>query len=423
MIVYFVFLVLFCLIFAAAAVTGLLWVGFAAALPALGVFWLGGKAAAEQLSAVSECSLLRSEFGTLAQNISDGVVVYSHQFKILYVNRVTEQIFNIKATECVGQKISPQKTSGSGITALTRVIFPLLADSVTQISESGEWPQIADISTNEPKLNLRVTLDKITDGGSPAVFIKTIHDNTREGAVFEEKTEFINTAAHQLRTPLTVINWALENIKNITSGKLPEAERAADDAMIISARALKITNDLLDAAKIEEGRFGYKFSDLDLVQLVQDAVEQIYATAKQKDITIYFEHAGLESLPASMDGERIGLAISNVLDNAIKYNNPNGMVKISLGSDGENAIINVVDSGNGIPAEELKNLFKKFFRGTNAEQLEPNGSGLGLFITKNIIDRHGGKIYAESQQGRGTMFKLLIPLKRANIGAENKREE
>ena len=255
------------------------------------------------------------------------------------------------------------------------------------------------------------------------MFIKTIHDNTREGAVFEEKTEFINTAAHQLRTPLTVINWALENIKNITSGKLPEAERAADDAMIISARALKITNDLLDAAKIEEGRFGYKFSDLDLVQLVQDAVEQIYATAKQKDITIYFEHAGLESLPASMDGERIGLAISNVLDNAIKYNNPNGMVKISLGSDGENAIINVVDSGNGIPAEELKNLFKKFFRGTNAEQLEPNGSGLGLFITKNIIDRHGGKIYAESQQGRGTMFKLLIPLKRANIGAENKREE
>jgi len=146
----------------------------------------------------------------------------------------------------------------------------------------------------------------------------------------------------------------------------------------------------------------------------------------QKEIDalqLHVTHHVKKNVQVSFDPRLLHIVFLKILHNAIKYNNPNGMVKISLGSDGENAIINVVDSGNGIPAEELKNLFKKFFRGTNAEQLEPNGSGLGLFITKNIIDRHGGKIYAESQQGRGTMFKLLIPLKRANIGAENKREE
>jgi signal transduction histidine kinase len=120
------------------------------------------------------------------------------------------------------------------------------------------------------------------------------------------------------------------------------------------------------------------------------------------------------------DEEKLTMAITNIIENAIKYNYENGLVNITLEIDPylkNSARLSIADTGIGIPKESLPKIFSKFYRAENAQKLEPNGSGLGLYITKNIIEKHGGKIHIESQEKRGTTFIINIPI---NISPETK---
>ncbi len=365
-------------------------------------------------SSSSEHNLVSSkELDVILRDLEDGVVIYSPQFEILHMNPAAERLFSISGQKYVGTRIKPEISSNPELKVLTQTVFPSLASSVLQVSEANEWPQIVDILIDEPELKLHTTLSRvIDDAGRILLFIKIVRDETRERSILRSKNEFINTAAHQLRTPLTAINWAFENIKTMSKDSSPEIASVADEAMKVSERALKITNDLLDVAKMEEGRFGYKFAPCDLVEFSEEVVNTLRAVASQKDVSLSLDHSGLGSLEAPrVDRERLGMALFNIIDNAIKYTLSNGTVRVKISRDDQYAYIDVSDSGVGIEQEDLKNLFKKFFRGSNVEQLEPNGNGLGLFITKNIIERHGGRISVTSQVNRGTTFRFSIPLK------------
>ena len=243
--------------------------------------------------------------------------------------------------------------------------------------------------------------------------MKLIKDESREQAIIQSKNEFINTAAHQLRTPLTALNWALENILKLSESASPETHEIAAEAIKVSERTLKITNDLLDVAKIEEGKFGYSFKNVDVIAFIKGIVDTIIPFAGQRSSRITFSHQGIEELYLSMDPDRLGLALFNLLDNAVKYNTEHGIVSVVLEKvSGDDFVkVSIQDSGVGIPENEKEKIFKKFYRATNAAQIEPNGNGLGLFITKNIIARHGGEIGFESHAGRGTTFWFTLPVK------------
>ncbi len=391
----------------------LLWLSL---VPAIAVSLIGARASIKYESDKNKFTLLSEEFLSIGRNISEGIVAYTPQFKILYINKAAEKIFDIDAKKYIGKKIEPDVSKNQDSKTFTQIMFPLLASSVLQISEEGEWPQTVNILIDEPERKFNTRLDRIKDtDGNTALFIKLIRDETREQGMLDEKKEFINTAAHQLRTPLTAINWALENIKTLSEKESGEIASAASEALAISQRMLKITNDLLDVAKMEEGKFGYNFNDADLVGLIKEIVNGLSPVAAQKSVFISFEHQNIESLLAHVDTEKLGLAIFNIVDNAIKYNNPKGMVKITLETAGNEAKISVADSGVGMSKEDLNNLFKKFFRGSEAETMEANGNGLGLFIARNIITKHRGTITVESEINRGTTFFITIPLFANNL--------
>jgi len=174
---------------------------------------------------------------------------------------------------------------------------------------------------------------------------------------------------------------------------------------------LKIVNDLLDASKIEEGRFGYHFENADIGAFLEMVLKEKTALAEEYKVKVYFQRAKEESIICLIDKEKLGYAVSNLIDNAIKYNVKNGEVVVGLGrlKDRPYILISVKDTGIGIPAEQINKLFSKFFRAENAIKIATEGSGLGLFIARNIIRRHGGDIWAESELNRGTTFYFTIP--------------
>lgn len=357
-------------------------------------------------------TLEKKKLESIIENLQDGFIAYDSSFKILEFNPVAEKIFRIRAQDILGKRIEPKFSVDPKFKILVQIIFPSLASSLVQISHANTWPQIVDVFTENPSLKLRTVLNRIqVENSSSFYFFKLIHDETRESAVLKSKNEFINTAAHQLRTPLTAINWAIENIIKISEGGNKEINEIAKETLHVSERTLKITNDLLDVAKMEEGRFGYNFQEIDIVSFVEEVVRASLPIAKQYSVKLSLSPE-IEKIKLKIDPERLGLALFNIIDNAIKYNSVGGSVTVSIKKDLKSGYVKIVveDFGAGIPKEDLNKVFTKFHRGANAVQLEPNGSGLGLFITRNIIRRHGGEIGVESIVGRGSTFWFILPI-------------
>src|SRR3989344_6808173 len=359
-----------------------------------------------------DLELERKRLNIVINSAREGIVAYDQNFKILIFNPAAEEIFNVKASEILGQSFTLKIKEGiqPRLRPLLTVLFPTLAQSIVRRTEPGSYPQIADISFEEPNLEIRITTNRIIDdAGNVLGFVKLITDRTRELALLRSKSEFITIASHQLRTPLSGLKWAVESLKN---EPLPENQK---DVVVNAAAAVnqlsKIVDDLLEVAKIEEGRFGYKFQEMDLTAFIEDALTQTKPIANQYRVRLYFDKPK-EAIPKiTADPQKLAMALSNLLDNAIKYNISNGEVIVKIEKDAKNPYlqISVKDTGIGIAGAESGNVFKKFFRAENAVRIAVDGTGLGLYIVKNIIRRHGGQIWVETTLNRGTTVYFTLP--------------
>lgn len=358
-----------------------------------------------------EIKLERNEMQSIIYNLFDGIIAYDQDFRILIFNRAAERILNIPADKVFNQNFTPEKAKDPNFSVLGQILYPSLAALVVRRSEQGIFPQIADFTFKQPmELNLRVTTDRIIDpSGRLLGFVKIIHDRTREIEILKSKSEFIEVAAHQLRTPLTSLNWIFESLARET---LTDSQKELVNMGLLGAGGvLKTVNDLLDVSQIEEGRFGYKFEDINIISLAEEILNGIMALAKESKIKIYFKKPEEASIMIFADPQKLSIAFSNLVTNAIKYNIENGEVVVEIQRlEGQPYVqISVKDTGIGIPPEDVKKLFTKFFRADNAQKTVTGGTGLGLYISKNIIKRHGGEIWAESQLNRGSTFYFTVP--------------
>ncbi|MBU2101436.1 PAS domain S-box protein [Patescibacteria group bacterium] len=348
---------------------------------------------------------------SIVTNLEDAVMAYDDNFKILLFNSTAEKIFGLTKEQVMGQIVGPEKVSDSKFTLLVQTLFPSLAPAVVGRSESGKLPQVVDITFSNPDREFRVSTDRILNkDGTLLGFVKLVKDRTREVQLIKSKSDFVSVAAHQLRTPLTAIDWTLESLSKNT--KLDEEDRSlAKNGLVATNNLLKTVNDLLNTAEIEDGRFGYKYQTVDLIKFIDDILANAQIVSKQYGLSLYFDKGGYKELKMSVDPTKLGLAISNLVDNAMKYNSKNGSVTVSLKQvkDKPYVQIDVQDTGVGISPSDVESIFQKFFRSANARKIQANGSGLGLYITKNIIQQHGGTIWVESTLGRGTTFSFTLP--------------
>ena len=236
-----------------------------------------------------------------------------------------------------------------------------------------------------------------------------IEQNARLVELDRMKDEFVALVSHELRTPLTSIVGYLEPLLDREAGPLSPTQERFLKTIDRNARALsRIVGDLLFLASIDAGKLTLQTEDVDLAQLVAEAVEACEPSAHGRGITLTVETAEVPTVRG--DRARLTQLTDNLLSNAIKFTPDGGHVEVHGHGNQSNAVIEIRDTGIGIPADEIPRLFTRFYRATSATEHAISGTGLGLAIVKTITDAHHGSIEVDSSPGVGTTMRVLLPL-------------
>ena len=226
------------------------------------------------------------------------------------------------------------------------------------------------------------------------------------------KDEFITTAAHQLRTPLSATRWALKSLLDGTLGKIPFNDTQKDlleKTYTSNNNLINIVGDLLDTSSIDSKAVLYNFQEQDISLLLKEVVSASIFQLKDKKIKINYHEPEDYKIFLKFDQDKLSMAFQNIVSNAIDYTPDGGSIDVTLKKEENQVIIEIKDTGIGIPEEAQAHIFEKFYRGDNAKKTETDRSGLGLYISKQIIERHGGTITVESEVGKGTRMVVSIP--------------
>ena len=226
----------------------------------------------------------------------------------------------------------------------------------------------------------------------------------------KRKSEFLSVVAHQLRTPLSGIKWALNIILQDTKDPISEAHRKLlSTCNEGNERMITIVNTLLNADRVSAKDFRLELQAVDLVALISTSISETKLSTEERSITIAFEHD--EHIPPVMaDPEMLRVAFQNLLDNAVKYSQREGTVSVRAVLKGPQVECSVADAGIGIPADQQRYIFSRFFRARNAISADPNGNGLGLFVVKSIVEKLGGRVWFTTEEHKGTTFYFVLPV-------------
>lgn len=228
------------------------------------------------------------------------------------------------------------------------------------------------------------------------------------------KDEFMGIASHQLRTPLTSIKGFVSGVLEGDAGEINDMQRMMlEQAFNSSERMVHLVGDLLNLSRIQNGKFVVNLEDSDFVAVVRDEVATLRKAAGERGIHLQ-EHIDKDIGHIYADVEKLRQVVMNFIDNAIYYSKAEGVVTVSLTKTKRHIEYRVIDNGIGVPEKVQEELFTKFFRADNAKKQRPDGTGIGLFLAKRIIDEHGGDIIFESVEGKGSTFGFRLPLKPKN---------
>ncbi len=231
----------------------------------------------------------------------------------------------------------------------------------------------------------------------------------------EVKSNFISIVAHQLRTPLSGIKWTLSMLINGDMGPLNNDQKTfLMKSYESNTRMITLVNDMLVADGIQSGRVHYGFKHIDIIDLMDNVLFEMNSQASKRNISIQYKSKFENLSQVYADPEAMRAVLQNLLENAIKYTIEGGKIEIDVKEESDHLIISIVDNGIGIPKDQAKNVFVKFFRARNAIRQETDGSGLGLYITKTIVEKNGGTIWFESEEGKGSSFYFTVPLQKSH---------
>ncbi|PIJ61919.1 histidine kinase [Mesotoga sp. H07pep.5.4] len=335
---------------------------------------------------------------TIFDNLSDAFLIASEDGKIEYANKAAQEL---SSKQLVGLRIS------EGIDSY--YIGDLFEDSVrTQESQESEitiyYPRR---SVRNCKI-MRVTLK------SEVRYLILLRDITKEKEVEAMRRDFVANVSHELRTPLTSIHGYAETL---AEDDLEDKETVYRFLSIIeneSARMTRLINDLLDLEKLESGEASFSKEDVELGEVVNYVMRIVEPLASEKNVSINVDVD--EGIFVEGDFDRLVQLLLNLVDNAVKYTfaKEHGPKEIWLRAYAQNnsAMIEVEDTGVGIPEDSLKHIFERFYRVDKARSRKMGGTGLGLAITRFIVEKHGGTISLESEYGTGTILKVKLPLKK-----------
>jgi len=344
----------------------------------------------------------RNKTMTMIENLTDGILLLNNKNEVEIISPLVIDFFKKVKEEIIGKNINDLFDSEE-LKQLEELLIDPKRKKINKIIKK-------EISIGK-RMDVEVTTVFLEEGAEEGGFLIILHDVTRDKLVERMKTEFVSIAAHQLRTPLSAIKWTIRTVLDGDTGEInAEQKDLLEKTYVSNERMISLINDLLNVSRIEEGRFLYKQELANIEDITSTVIENSRDIIKMKKINLTFNKPK-EALPQiSVDREKMELVVQNLLENAVKYTPEGGKIDISLDKSNTDIIFKIKDTGVGIPESQQTRIFTKFFRGDNVIRMETEGSGLGLYTTKNIVEAHKGKIWFDSKEGEGTTFYFTIPI-------------
>lgn len=350
-------------------------------------------------------AVLQSEKGKLEAviySLADGIITVDLNYKLVVFNPVMRKILGI-----LGDKPLTMFDIVDGLAGKVD-----LRTKIEQAVAENKTIVLPEVILKDKVLELEIA--PVKDSQSEVIAASVVfHDVTTEKSLEKLRQEFTAMMVHELRAPLTAVRWSSEStLKSLSAGGAVDPAKIKDTITTIetaSSNMLELVNDLLDVAKIEAGKFDLNLQQYDLVEVINDQAKAFRPQAEVKHLGI-----GVTAPPKYMmkfDRVRIGQVLGNLLSNAIKYSD-SGQIDINLNINAgeKTAVVSIKDTGIGVTREDLADLFSKFKQLKTGDRSR-KGTGLGLVVSKGIVDAHGGRIWAESAgENLGSTFSFSLPL-------------
>ncbi len=338
----------------------------------------------------------REDTQAVLESMKDGLLVVDASNRLQYVNPKVVEYLGEDTRALIGNQLEEKSLKTSGHENLASVLF--YGERAKPEDDAGE---VNEVVIEKPITRiLRVTSVAVRGAGQRLQgFSHLLQDVTDERTLTQTKTAFIAILSHSLRTPLNGIKWALEML---TKEKLSPAEQEPVFQEIAKQENLleNMVEGLVLASELQKGEMSYKMETIDLVEVVRSAAALHEGEAQQKKLTLTVavpKHA----VKLKADRVKLKIALSNIIANAVKYTDK-GAIAVNLTESKQGAAVSVQDTGIGIPKDQQARLFSQFFWAKNAVMHQHEGAGMGLYVTKQIIDKHNGKISLSSDLGQGT---------------------
>jgi two-component system phosphate regulon sensor histidine kinase PhoR len=358
----------------------------------------------------------RNRSGAILRSMVEGVAVVDARERLVFSNRAFSEILSLDAGVIEGRPLIEVVRNSELLGLIRRALngeeglrsdiamgivqqrsFSVTATPV-QALDSGSTSRPAANQANAPQPE-----------GQPSGAVVVLHDVTELRRLERVRQDFVANVSHEFKTPLTAIQGFAETL---LSGALEDRGNNRRFLEIIrdhAARLASLTDDLLKLARIEAGKLEVEFVPVSILELVEQCAETALLKASRKQIA--FETDVPSGLPAVRgDAGLLREVLQNLLDNAIQYTPEAGRILVSVALNGREAVIAVSDTGVGIPLADQERIFERFYRVDAARSREAGGTGLGLSIAKHIVEAHGGRLWVESEIGRGSKFSFSIAL-------------
>lgn len=343
----------------------------------------------------------KQETEAVIRSIAEGLVVVDSHGKVVMMNPAAERLLGVSRKDKIGKPISEGLKEEQLI-------------SLIRSSPDKEGREIELVSPQDETKKVLKASSAVVENeyGQTVGMVSVLSDITKQKELDQLKSNFVANVSHELRTPLVAIEKSISLILSKTTGEISSTQ---EQFLEIADRNLKrlsrLINDLLDLSKLEAGRMELKPLPSSIGKVINESVETLDTWAKTKSIKI--EKRIQDGIPeVNIDTDRIIQVLNNLIGNAIKFTPKDGNVTVEAKLHGEERGIevSVQDTGIGIPKEALAKVFDKFYQIGERNSTDISGTGIGLSIAKEIVELHGGKIWAESQQGQGAKFTFTLPL-------------
>ena len=350
---------------------------------------------------------LRRQTQLILESAGEGIIGIDPRYRITFANDAGERILGYESGELVGQDVfnvlHPTRADGTPVPQSETPIFDAMVEGGSRSQAEGTfWRK------DGSSFPVQYVGAPIRGSNSISGAVITFQDVTQRREIERMKNEFISVVSHELRTPLTSIRGALGLLAGGKLGEFPEkAQRMLDIAVTNTDRLVRLINDILDIERIDSGRAAMQKREIEVGELMTQAGDVMRPMAEKNGVILEVNPVKAR---ATVDPDRMIQTFTNLISNAIKFSPAGGRVILSGRTSPDALHIEVVDQGRGIPRDKLESIFERFQQVDATDSREKGGTGLGLAICRTIIQQHGGKIWAESMPGEGSVFHIELPL-------------